>query len=178
MTSMNDHVHEESVIDSVSLRRTMGRFVTGVAVVTTCQDGDAHGMTINSLTSISFDPPTVLVSLTSEARTTLAVQATGNFAISILSVRQEQLAKRFAKRGEDHFDGLPLEYEHHRVPVVPGALAHIECTVTEQIPVGDHIIFLGRVIGICDRDGEPLVFHAGKFGEFAGTGKDASYWFF
>lgn len=179
MTTNSSNAHpKEPVVDGASLRRAMGRFATGVAVVTTGTENDPHGMTINSLTSVSLDPPLVLVCLTKEARTTQAVRETGSFAISVLSVRQEQLAMRFAKRGEDHFGGLPLRYENHHVPVVPRAMAHVECVIAEEIAAGDHIVFLGRVIQTCDRDGDPLGFYSGKFGGFVGTEREESHWFF
>ena len=165
-------------VDGPSLRRTMGRFATGVAVVTTGTESDPHGMTVNSLTSVSLDPPLVLVSLTKDSRTTQTVRNTATFAISILSVRQEQLALRFARRGEDHFEGLPLEYEHHDVPVVPGALAHVECVIESEVLAGDHVLYLGKVVRTCDRDGEPLAFYSGKFGEFAASGDAETHWFF
>lgn len=164
-------------VEPTTLRRTMGRFTTGVAVVTTADEAP-HGMTVNSLTSVSLDPPLILVSLTIGARTTDAVAATGSFAVSILSARQEEIAMRFARRGEDHFAGLPLEHGNHRIPIVPGALAHVECEVQQEIPAGDHVLFLGRAIATCDRDGEPLVFHAGRFLDAAGHTHEAPPWFF
>lgn len=174
--SVNEPQHE--AVDASTLRRTMGRFATGVAVITTGTNAEPHGMTVNSLTSISLDPPLVLVSLTEGARSTEAVRATGSFVINVLSVRQEQLAKRFARQGEDHFEGLPLEYEHHEIPVVPAALAHVECVTESEISAGDHIIFLGRVRRTCDRDGQPLAFYSGQFGEFTGHGHGEEYWFY
>ncbi|MDR7303757.1 flavin reductase family protein [Haloactinomyces albus] len=167
----------ETSVEPSTLRRTMGRFTTGVAVVTTADD-EPHGMTVNSLTSVSLDPPLILISLTIGARTTDAVAATGSFAISILSARQDAIAMRFARRGEDHFAGLPLEYGDHHIPIVPGALAHVECEVQQEIPAGDHVLFLGRAIATCDRDGEPLVFHGGRFIDSSGHGPEAPPWFF
>lgn len=164
-------------VDPSVLRRTMGRFTTGVAVVTTADD-EPHGMTVNSLTSVSLDPPLILVSLTNGARTTTAATASGTFAVSILSARQGEIAMRFARRGEDHFAGLSLEYGDHRIPIVPGALAHVECDVEQEIPAGDHTLFLGQAITTCDRDGQPLVFHSGRFLDSAGQGQEAPLWFF
>lgn len=86
----------------------MGRFATGVAVVTTTADGAPHGMTVNSLTSVSLEPPLLLVCLTTGARSTEAIIHAGRFAVNILPARQEPLALRFARRGEDHFAGLDL----------------------------------------------------------------------
>lgn len=166
-----------SVAD-LALRRVMGRFPTGVAVVTTELAGEPHGMTVNSLTSVSLDPPLILVSLMQGARTTDAVATAGQFAVSILSERQEEIALRFARRAENHFDGLTLEYGQHALPVVPGALAHVECTVAQTVPAGDHVLYLGAVRETCDREGSPLGFHGGRFGEFAARGDEMAPWFF
>lgn len=156
----------------------MGRFATGVAVVTTLLDGVAYGMTVNSLTSVSLHPPLLLVSLAENARTTESVREAGRFAISVVAARQEQIARRFARQGEDHFAGLPLEYGTHDVPVVPDALAHLECATEREIPAGDHVLFLAAVVASCEREGAPLAFYSGRFGEFT-AGDDARIdWFF
>lgn len=177
MTAITEPPPAEVTVEPTELRRTMGRFTTGVAVVTTADEA-AHGMTVNSLTSVSLDPPQILVSLTTGARTTDVVEKSGQFAVSILSARQDQIAMRFAKRGENHFAGLPLEYGEHRLPIVPGALAHVECQVEQQVPAGDHLVFIGRVTATCDREGEPLVFHGGRFVDAHGNGQQAPPWYF
>lgn len=145
------------------LRQVMGRFLTGVAVVATVDDGVAHGMTVNSLTSVSLDPPLLLVSLTLGARTTGSVRASGRFAVSILSARQEKIAVRFARRGEEHFAGLPLEVGELGLPVVPDALAQLECVVEQEVAAGDHVVVIGRVLRAADRDGHALGFLGGRF---------------
>ena len=160
------------------LRLTMSRFATGVAVVTTLADGVPHGMTVNSLTSVSLEPPLLLVSLMTGARTTDAVRRNGRYAISVVSARQEEIARRFARGGTDHFEGLPLEYGKHEVPVVPDALAHLECTTDREIPAGDHVMFLGRIVRTCAREGEPLTFYGGSFGEFSARDRGHINWFF
>ncbi|NMI01453.1 flavin reductase family protein [Pseudonocardia acidicola] len=168
----------EAGVEPLTMRRTMGRFATGVAVVTTEVDGEPHGMTVNSLTSVSLDPPMLLVCLTTGARTTEAVTAAGRFAVSILSARQEQIALRFARRGENHFEGLPLIYGDHSIPVVPDALAHVECTVDRQLVAGDHLVVFGAVQRVCDRDGEPLAFAGGRFADVAVRGHEPVHWIF
>lgn len=177
MTATAEPPVTEEAVEPTNLRRTMGRFTTGVAVVTTA-DEQPHGMTVNSLTSISLDPPLILVSLTAGARTTDAVDTSGEFAVSILSARQDQIAMRFAKRGENHFEGLSFEYGDHHLPIVPGALAHVECRVEQRITAGDHVLFIGRVTTTCDREGDPLVFHGGRFVDSDGHGPPAPPWYF
>lgn len=166
-------------VDPPTMRRAMGHFATGVAVITTLDtDGTPHGMTINSLTSVSLDPPLLLVCFTHGARTTTAVTATGRFAVSLLSARQEPIARRFATRGDDHFASLPLTYGEHDVPVVPDALAHLECRIDRSLEAGDHLVVFGLVEDICDRNGPPLAFLSGQFGDFTDRGHDKMPWFF
>ncbi len=160
------------------MRRAMGRFATGVAVVTASHDGVPHGMTVNSLTSVSLDPPLLLVCLATAARSTQAVLGAGVFAVSVLSARQEEIARRFATRGEDHFAGLDVAYGCHRTPVVPGALAHLECEVDRHLVAGDHVVVFGRVVAVCERDGEALGFFGGKFGDILNRGHEPIQWFF
>ncbi|MEU6041221.1 flavin reductase family protein [Actinomadura sp. NPDC047616] len=167
-----------AAIDPLTMRRAMGRFATGVAVVTTSVDGTPHGMTVNSLTSVSLDPPLLLVCLTIGARSTDAVTRAGRFAVSILSARQEQLALRFARRGEDHFAGLEVTYERHEVPVIPDAFAHLECEVERHFVAGDHVVVIGQVRSICEREGEPLGFLAGRFSDIVDRGHEPVHWTF
>ncbi|MEV8637138.1 flavin reductase family protein [Streptosporangium sp. NPDC051023] len=167
-----------TVVDSMTMRRAMGRFATGVAVITTSAGGVPHGMTVNSLTSVSLEPPLLLVCLTTGARTTDAVTATGRFAVNILSVRQEHLALRFAKRGADHFAGLDIVYGRHQVPIIPDAFAHLQCTIERHFVAGDHIVVIGEVHEIWERDGQPLGYLGGTFSNVTIRGHEPIQWFF
>lgn len=166
-------------IDPSAMRRAMGRWATGVAVITTLDaGGQPHGMTLNSLTSVSLDPPLLLVCFNHGARTADAIIGSGRFAVSILAARHEHIARRFAGRGEEHFAGLPLNYGQHSVPVVPGALAHLECAVERHLAAGDHVIVIGAVQAACHGDGRPLAFLGGRFGDYTDRGHDPLLWFF
>jgi flavin reductase (DIM6/NTAB) family NADH-FMN oxidoreductase RutF len=164
--------------DQLAMRRTMGRFLTGVAVVTTEADGEAHGMTINSLTSISLDPPILMISLNFDTRTGNALLQSGRYAISILGAKQESIARRFAVRGGERFDGGEFDLTDSGLPVVRGALSQVECTVIDTRVVGDHQVFFAQVLSCRDRDGDGLAFNAGKFGAFADFGHDQIPWMF
>jgi flavin reductase (DIM6/NTAB) family NADH-FMN oxidoreductase RutF len=166
-----------TAIEPLTMRRTIGRFATGVAVVTTLDGKEPHGMTVNSLTSVSLTPPLLLVCLTTGARTTDAVVNAGRFAVNILSARQEEIALRFARRGADHFEGLELTYGDHAVPVVPDALAHLECAVERHFDAGDHLVVIGQVDRVCDREGEPLAFRGGRFADLTERGHEPELWF-
>ncbi|MFE0023942.1 flavin reductase family protein, partial [Amycolatopsis sp. NPDC059021] len=148
------------------------------AVVTTVHDGEPHGMTLNSLTSVSLDPPLLLVCFAHGARSAEAVSRSGRFAVNVLAKRQQAIALRFAARGEDHFSGLELEYGDHEVPVVPNALAHLECDVDRRVEAGDHTIVLGSVTRTCAAPGEPLAFYRGGFGDLVPHDTEPRHWFF
>ncbi|MBO0878212.1 MAG: flavin reductase [Pseudonocardia sp.] len=165
-------------VDPATMRDVMGRFVTGVAVVTASHLGIPHGMTVNSLTSVSLLPPLVLVCLGAHARSTEAVTASGRFAVNILSARQEHLARRFAQRGADHFAGLDISYGQCRVPVIPDAYARLDCDVDRHLAAGDHVVVIGAVRAASARAGEPLGFLGGKFSDVHDRGREPLDWFF
>ncbi|MET1089120.1 MAG: flavin reductase family protein [Arthrobacter sp.] len=164
--------------DELVMRRTMGRFLTGVAVITTRSGEELHGMTINSLTSISLKPPILMISLNFRTRTGEALLESGKFAISILGAKQESIARRFAVRGGERFDGGEFELTDSGIPVIKGALSQADCTVVNQYDIGDHQVFFGQVTSCRDRDGEGLAFNAGKFGSFKDFGHDELPWMF
>jgi flavin reductase (DIM6/NTAB) family NADH-FMN oxidoreductase RutF len=166
------------LVDPMVMRQTMGKFATGVAVITTEHEGVPHGMTVNSLTSVSLDPPLLLVCFNHGARSAEAVVAAGRFAVNILSTRQQEIALRFAQRGEDHFAGLGLEYDGHCVPVVPNALAHLECGVDRVVEAGDHTVVFGAVVDVCSREGGALGFYGGRFADVTQHGHEPEHWFF
>ncbi|MCU1540456.1 MAG: nitrilotriacetate monooxygenase component b, partial [Arthrobacter sp.] len=114
--------------DELVMRRTMGRFLTGVAVITTKTGEELHGMTINSLTSISLKPPILMISLNFGTRTGEALLESGKFAISILGAKQESIARRFAVRGGERFDGGEFDLTDNGIPVIKGALSQADCT--------------------------------------------------
>jgi flavin reductase (DIM6/NTAB) family NADH-FMN oxidoreductase RutF len=164
--------------DSSAMRRTMGRFLTGVAVVTAEHGDEQVGMTISSLTSISLDPPILMISLNFNTRTGDAVLAGGRFAISILGVKQEGVARQFAVRGGARFDAGDFDRTDGGLPVVAGALSQAECRLVNQYTIGDHQVFFGQVVSSRYRDGEALAFYSGRFGSFRDFHHDAVPWMF
>lgn len=164
--------------DSLGMRRALGRFLTGVAVVTTAHEGETSGMTINSLTSISLEPPILMISLNFNTRTGDAITACGRFAISILGAKQEAVARQFAVRGGTRFEAGSFDRTPGGLPVVGEALSQIECEVMHQETIGDHQVFFGQVVNCRDRDGDGLAFYAGKFGSFRDSNHDPIPWLF
>lgn len=164
-------------VTAADLRNTMGAFTTGVAIVTTEHDGELHGMTVNSLTSVSLEPPLVLVCLMNDARCAAAVTGRGTFVINVLRKRQDAIADRFARRGERRFVGLDVERDALGMPYIPKAVARLGCTVEEVHPGGDHVIVVGRVTYCESAPGTPLVFYRGNYHEITGEGRPAPwYW--
>jgi flavin reductase (DIM6/NTAB) family NADH-FMN oxidoreductase RutF len=165
-------------VDPVVLRRTMGRFATGVAVITTSLRGEPHGMTVNSLTSVSLEPPLLLVCLTEGTRTAEAVRESGRFAVNILGARQESVSNTFARGGADHFAPLRAQADLSEPSLLlPGALAHAVCRVQRTVPAGDHLVVFGLVEQAGYRDGAPLLFFGGSYGDFQDRGHSADFWY-
>lgn len=163
-------------VDPSDLRRAMGRFTTGVAIVLTETDDGPHGATINSLTWVSLEPPLVLISLATMSRVAQAVRTAGRYSVSILSARQTRIASDFAKPGDGKFDGLPVHRGHTGIPVVPDSLSTLECSVDREVEAGDHLILIGRVHHVAHRKGEPLAFHSGRFGHFVDPEGELDIW--
>lgn len=162
-------------VDGILLRNTIGGFATGVAVITTEVDGAPHGMTVNSLTSLSLDPPLLLVCLTNGARTANAVQQRGAFVVNLLNTRQEAVSNRFARAGIDHFADLHVEASPEGLPMLPIGVGRLECTVQEVHPGGDHTIVIGRVQRCDPGEGTPLLFYRGRYQEIHGEGHEVPW---
>jgi len=145
-------------------RRAAGAFPTGVAVVTAvATDGARVGLTVNSFTSVSLDPPLVLVCVHRQAPSLAVIEGGRRFGISILAKSQRTLALRFAKPAEDKFAGLSWRVGVLGVPLLDGAVAHVECILARILDGGDHKIVIGHVQRARTYTGEPLVFHRSGF---------------
>lgn len=147
----------------------MGRFATGVTIVT-CRLGDElHGMTANAVTSVSLDPPLVLVCVDISADSHDIIDKSGAFALSILGRDQEHLARAFAIKEEAGSHGLDDVPYHTRItgtPIIDGSLAYLDCRVRERFSAGDHTIFIGEVVDAGPlADQPPLIFYRGRYSE-------------
>lgn len=168
MTGVETGMPVPQIQDITLLRRTFGAFATGVTVVTVGGE-EPHGMTANSFTSVSLDPPLVLVCVDLNAIMHDALQRAGTFAVSVLNAEQEPVARHFAGR-------RPLGVEQFRTvdstpgalcgaPLIADAAAHFECKLWRMYDGGDHTIFIGRLLAMAGTaDGDVLVFHRGRFG--------------
>jgi flavin reductase (DIM6/NTAB) family NADH-FMN oxidoreductase RutF len=145
-------------------RDTIGSLVTGVCVVTALGPDGPAGLTTNAVTSLSLEPALVVVCFDNTSRTLPVVRAAGRFAINILRVGQEELAKRFASKriAADKFAAVTHDVDRG-VPVLDGALAWLVCDLVAEHPGGDHTIGVGAVTDMERGPGEPLVFHRGSY---------------
>ena len=159
--------------DGSVFRRVIGNFMSGVVVITTEHDGAQRGMTVSAVSSLSLDPPMLLVCLNAASSTQEAVQRSGRFAVNILTEHQGDIAERFARPGsDDKFAGIGTRAGRTGVPVLSGVLATVECRVAEVVGGGTHRVFLADAVHAEAIDGSPLAYFRGKFGKFE-LGQDA-----
>ena len=151
-------------MDSRHFRNALGRFTTGVTIIT-CLDasGQPVGLTANSFNSLSLDPPLLLWSLRSASPSTAAFEAAPRFAVNVLTESQVELSRRFAARSDDRFADVAWAQGDHGSPVLAGCAAVFECeTLSHQI-AGDHRLFIGRVLACSETALPPLVYRAGHY---------------
>ena len=152
-------------IEPRELRDAFGTFATGVTVITARRpDGGPIGVTANSFTSVSLSPPLALWCIARDSSSVPAFVEGADFAVHVLNAAQHDVALRFATRGGEKYPGGTIAGKHGPAPNVPGALCRIDCVVQELHPGGDHVIVLGRIVGVDRRVGAPLLFHGGRFG--------------
>jgi flavin reductase (DIM6/NTAB) family NADH-FMN oxidoreductase RutF/DNA-binding GntR family transcriptional regulator len=166
----------EALVDRNLFRDVMGRFASGVTVITTNAGGADSGTTASAVSSLSLDPPMVLVCLNMTSSTQVAVRDAGCFAVNILGADQSELAFQFAtKSGAAKFEGAEILRGNRGVPLLAGALAHIECRVAEMVVGGTHTVFFGEVDNAAASEGTPLTYFRGKFGRFETELEEAAY---
>jgi flavin reductase (DIM6/NTAB) family NADH-FMN oxidoreductase RutF len=150
-------------------RQVMGRFATGVTVVTTVERNTVHGMTANGFLSVSLRPPLVLVSL-GRCRMNEMLPRSGRYGVSILSHEQQHFAAHFAAQKPSPVE--PTFAWQDGLPLLEGALAHLVCRVVDVHRAGDHVLWIGEVEYLRHRDDEPLLFYTGRFGTMAEISSD------
>ncbi|MCD0503796.1 flavin reductase [Bordetella petrii] len=152
--------------DPMEFRRALGTFPTGVAIITTCGlDGQPVGLTCNSFSSVSLDPPLVLWSLRRASKSLPAFRGASHFAINVLAEDQRELSARFASSSvPDKFAGTAYSTGHGGVPLIDNCLARFHCSTYAEYEAGDHYIFVGRVERFEHaREDDPLVFYKGAY---------------
>lgn len=144
-------------------RRIMGKFATGVTVASTRVGEETWGMTANGVTSLSLDPPLVLLAIVRNSQSHAKFKDGGCFALNILAADQETLSTRFASSGPKDFSDLETITAVTGAPILAGALGWVDCRVVDVLAGGDHDIFLGEIVAGDARDGDPLLFFSGKY---------------
>ncbi len=159
--------HSTADFDARDLRRAFGNFATGVTIVTTLEeDGKPCGFTANSFTSVSIDPPLLLVSIGKSAHGCPIFTGSKGFAVNILSREQRDLSNRFASAGSDKFAGVEWRAEKTGSPVLEGVIAWFDCTHFNQVDAGDHIVLIGQIEGYAHNTAAPLGFCRGAYVSF------------
>ena len=149
-------------------RKAMGRFATGVTIVTVDLDGEVHGMTANAFASVSLDPMLVLVCVDHTTRTHAHLHAKKRFGINVLCENQRAISEYYASPERTHENaeaeaGARFDRTPHGTPMLHGTLAYLECRLHSAQDAGDHTIFIAEVEDVVVREGEPLLFFRGKY---------------
>lgn len=153
--------------DPMLQRRIMGRFATGVTVITTRHDETFWGMTANAVLSLSLDPPLMLVSIDRRSQMHEYIVKAQCFAVNILTAQQEHLSRRFAMRGPKDFSGIAMEISATGAPIFLESLAFVDCRLEQVVEGGDHDMMIGTIVAGALRDGNPLLFYAGQYASLA-----------
>ena len=150
-------------VEADVFKSAMGRFASGVTVVTTVADGERFGITVSAFSSLSLDPPLVLICIAKRAPSHEAIKNAGKFVANILSADQEEVSNKFASRAEDKFEGIAWHDGDLGLPVIEGSLGSVECVLHSSLDGGDHSIYVGRVVGAHLTDGQPLIYGQGGY---------------
>lgn len=157
-------LRQQAPFEPRALRQTLGVFVTGVTVITTRDaDGKAYGLTANSFSTVSLEPPLILWSQSKRAGSYTVFKDTDEFAISILAEHQSDISSRFARSIDDKFEGVALDEAFCGLPVIEGSSAWLHCRSVSQFDGGDHTVYIGEVLKFARGDQLPLVFGGGRY---------------
>ena len=149
--------------DSMLQRHVMGRFATGVTLLTTQFDEGILGMTANAVMSLSLEPPLIVVAVDKENSMHECLTQGKCFALNMLRADQEEISRRFAVSGPKDFSGLELTVAETGAPILIDAVAFVDCRLVDILPGGDHDMFIGEPVAGKTRDGDPLIFYSGKY---------------
>ena len=149
--------------DSKLQRQVMGRFATGVTLVTTRYGEQIWGMTANAVMSLSLDPPRILISIDRQNRMHKHLSKSKCFAVNMLTKEQEAISRRFASSGPKDLSDLALSVAETGAPILDDALAFIDCRLVQVVPGGDHDMFIGEPIAGNVGNGQPLIFYGGNY---------------
>jgi len=156
-------------VDGKEFRRLLGHFAAGVTIITTKSgDDEPYGLTATAFSSVSLEPPLVLVCVDKKSETHPHFGVSGVYGVNFLTSEQVNLSNRFAKSGGDKFEGVEWTPGSIGVPLLAGALAHLECRISDTVDAGDHTIFIGRVEAGSVNEGDPLLHFNGAYRSIGG----------
>ncbi len=153
-------------VDAETFKAAMRRFASGVTVVTTVRDGSPIGFTATAFTSVSAEPPMVLICVNRSSRSHPLIARAGFFCVNLLAFEQLPLGAHFSSHAAKSFEGVPYHAARSGAPVLDGALAFFDCELSEEHTAGTHTIFLGTVIACGQREGRPLGYLNGGYRDF------------
>jgi flavin reductase (DIM6/NTAB) family NADH-FMN oxidoreductase RutF len=164
----SDQQVETPEFSGTDFRQALGAFATGVTVITTRGEDHLFGMTANAFSSVSLDPPLILVCVISGTTGAEVIEQNQRFAVNILGSHQEPISRYFASkdrpRGLEAFDEIPHSTAVTGSPVIDGAAGYLDCRLHAAHDAGDHVIFIGEVLAIAhEPDVDPLVYHGGRY---------------
>ena len=161
-------------ITPAEFRKALGRFATGVTVITVDYEGEVQGMTANAFAPVSLDAPMVLVCVDRHARTHAHLHSKKRFGVNVLAVDQQTISEYYARAAQDHGHaerdaGARFDRTSHGTPVLKGSLAYLECRLHTTRDAGDHTIFIAEIEEVVVRDGDPLLYYRGKYRSIDGS---------
>ena len=163
--------YKTPVISADDFRRVLSHFASGVTIISTCAaDGRPTGLTASAFTSVSLEPPLILVCVAHSAQSYPVLMESGRFAVNFLTAEQQDASRRFSTSKIDKFakfDGVPYRVSDLKLPILTDALAHVECVTVNAHVEGDHTVFIGRVEACGTTDGDPLLYFRGKYASLA-----------
>ena len=154
------------LVDQEVFRDVIGHFASGVTVITTHDEGVNYGLTASAVSSLSLDPPMILVCINKRTGTQMVISKVKVFAVNILREDQQAVARQFATPHPDKFREIPLTFGELGVPLLSNTLASIECRVVGEVTGGTHAVFLAEVQAAHAEDGMPLAYYRGRMGQF------------
>ncbi|MGV3710786.1 MAG: flavin reductase family protein [Gemmatimonas sp.] len=152
-------------IDPDLFRSVLGRFATGVTVITTRDERGDHGMTVSAFSSLSLEPPLILVCVAHDATMAPVINAAEDFVVNILSDQQEAMSRRFSSRLDDRFAGLGFSRGERGIIILEDVQAWMECRVVNKYVEGDHTIIVGAVERAQANDANPLLYYRGGYAQ-------------
>lgn len=155
-------------LDSKEQRRILGKFATGVTVASTKIGDETWGMTANAVTSLSLDPPLIILCIQKDSQSLDKFKEAGCYALNILAADQQEISDRFAFKGPKDFSDLDTTTAETGAPILSGSLGWIDCKLKEILPGGDHDIFIGEIVAAAaPEEGQPLLYFSGKYAQLS-----------